>query len=108
MRARYSRTGSCDLLPCLRSSEPVFRLKASAPDRTRTCDARFRKPTLYPLSYGGLSCKLAGQIAVALTVPLHGGYYSTGFTNIFTSLSLRGHEIVTSSGAVVWPTEKGA
>src|SRR5579862_4281538 len=25
----------------------------SAPGRTRTCDARFRKPTLYPLSYGG-------------------------------------------------------
>jgi hypothetical protein len=26
-----------------------------APGRTRTCDARFRKPTLYPLSYGGAS-----------------------------------------------------
>ena len=26
----------------------------SAPGRIRTCDARFRKPTLYPLSYGGL------------------------------------------------------
>ncbi len=25
-----------------------------APGRIRTCDARFRKPTLYPLSYGGL------------------------------------------------------
>jgi hypothetical protein len=24
-----------------------------APGRTRTYDARFRKPTLYPLSYGG-------------------------------------------------------
>lgn len=24
-----------------------------APERTRTSDARFRKPTLYPLSYGG-------------------------------------------------------
>src|SRR5262245_3720358 len=24
----------------------------SAPGRIRTCDARFRKPTLYPLSYG--------------------------------------------------------
>ena len=24
-----------------------------APGRNRTCDARFRKPTLYPLSYGG-------------------------------------------------------
>ncbi len=27
---------------------------AGAPERTRTSDARFRKPTLYPLSYGGL------------------------------------------------------
>ena len=26
---------------------------AGAPERTRTSDARFRKPTLYPLSYGG-------------------------------------------------------
>ena len=24
-----------------------------APGRIRTCDARFRKPTLYPLSYEG-------------------------------------------------------
>src|SRR5437764_10682956 len=26
---------------------------SGAPGRIRTCDARFRKPTLYPLSYGG-------------------------------------------------------
>jgi uncharacterized membrane protein YczE len=32
-----------------RRSELVF---SSAPGRDRTCDARFRKPTLYPLSYG--------------------------------------------------------
>src|SRR6188768_4295422 len=25
----------------------------SAPDRNRTCDLRYRKPALYPLSYGG-------------------------------------------------------
>ena len=25
---------------------------ARGPGRIRTCDARFRKPTLYPLSYG--------------------------------------------------------
>jgi hypothetical protein len=25
----------------------------SAPDTSRTCDQRFRKPLLYPLSYGG-------------------------------------------------------
>ncbi len=28
---------------------------ASALGRIRTCDARFRKPTLYPLSYEGWS-----------------------------------------------------
>ncbi len=27
--------------------------ESGAPERTRTSDARFRKPTLYPLSYGG-------------------------------------------------------
>jgi hypothetical protein len=26
----------------------------SAPGRIRTCDTRFRKPMLYPLSYEGL------------------------------------------------------
>ena len=26
---------------------------AGAPGRDRTCDLRFRKPLLYPLSYGG-------------------------------------------------------
>ena len=25
---------------------------SGGPDRTRTCDLRFRKPLLYPLSYG--------------------------------------------------------
>ena len=36
-------------------SGPVGRqvLRLSAPGRNRTCDARFRKPTLYPLSYEG-------------------------------------------------------
>jgi hypothetical protein len=29
------------------------RKKFGAPGRIRTCDARFRKPTLYPLSYWG-------------------------------------------------------
>ncbi len=32
---------------------PADLLFLGAPGRTRTCDARFRKPTLYPLSYGG-------------------------------------------------------
>ena len=29
-----------------------LRHHTGAPGRIRTCDARFRKPTLYPLSYG--------------------------------------------------------
>ena len=29
------------------------RYSHSAPGRNRTCDLRFRKPLLYPLSYGG-------------------------------------------------------
>jgi hypothetical protein len=32
------------------SADPVV---LGAPGRIRTCDARFRKPTLYPLSYEG-------------------------------------------------------
>ncbi len=31
-------------------------LLLSGPERTRTSDARFRKPTLYPLSYGAVNC----------------------------------------------------
>src|SRR4051812_19606662 len=32
---------------------------ASAPSRIRTCDTRFRKPLLYPLSYGGQCHRVA-------------------------------------------------
>ena len=31
-----------------------FGRDGGAPDRTRTCGTRFRKPLLYPLSYRGL------------------------------------------------------
>jgi hypothetical protein len=31
---------------------PIYQDLRGAPGRIRTCDARFRKPTLYPLSYG--------------------------------------------------------
>ncbi len=30
-----------------------FTTRVSAPGRIRTCDTRFRKPVLYPLSYEG-------------------------------------------------------
>lgn len=37
-----------------KKAEPKLRRSHhGAPERTRTSDARFRKPTLYPLSYGG-------------------------------------------------------
>ena len=37
-----------------------------APGTTRTCDLRFRKPLLYPLSYGGVGWQLGLQLATAL------------------------------------------
>jgi two-component system, NarL family, response regulator DevR len=43
-----------NLLDRARTARGVERLRAwGAPGMIRTCDARFRKPTLYPLSYGG-------------------------------------------------------
>ena len=35
---------------CRSFEHPLF----GAPDRNRTCDLWYRKPTLYPLSYGGV------------------------------------------------------
>ena len=35
------------------TSTTIHQVHCSAPGRDRTCDARFRKPTLYPLSYWG-------------------------------------------------------
>jgi hypothetical protein len=40
----------------------------SAPGRIRTCDTRFRKPVLYPLSYEGGACRKAGR---KLRLPAH-------------------------------------
>jgi hypothetical protein len=39
----------------------VLRHHTCAPGRIRTCDTRFRKPLLYPLSYGGLPGESPGQ-----------------------------------------------
>lgn len=33
---------------------------SDAPGMTRTCDTRFRKPLLYPLSYGGAAQSIRG------------------------------------------------
>ena len=33
--------------------QETFEFSLCAPGRIRTCDTRFRKPVLYPLSYGG-------------------------------------------------------
>ncbi len=35
--------------------------RLGAPDRTRTCDLRYRKPALYPLSYEGKKASLASN-----------------------------------------------
>ena len=40
---------------------------ARGPGRIRTCDARFRKPTLYPLSYG--ADVLCGWATIAEAAP---------------------------------------
>ncbi len=39
--------------------EAASLIHAGAPGKIRTCDTRFRKPLLYPLSYGGGTCGLA-------------------------------------------------
>src|SRR3954452_9083351 len=47
---------------------------ASAPGRIRTCDTRFRKPMLYPLSYGGSSAGAARRgVEQRLAVTRGGG-----------------------------------
>jgi hypothetical protein len=38
-----------------------LRFLLGAPGRNRTCDSRFRKPLLYPLSYEGGLCRKAGR-----------------------------------------------
>ena len=40
----------------------------SAPGRIRTCDTRFRKPVLYPLSYEGVRLKSPGRRAFPAVV----------------------------------------
>ena len=40
---------------------PLTSANARAPGRNRTCDTRFRKPVLYPLSYEGGACMKLGR-----------------------------------------------
>ena len=43
-----------DRIPCVLPAHEAFLLDLrGAPGRIRTCDTRFRKPMLYPLSYEG-------------------------------------------------------
>ena len=37
-----------------------------APGRIRTCDSWYRKPVLYPLSYGGIAPRLTAGLRVTL------------------------------------------
>src|SRR5262245_2272901 len=43
-----------------RTSERVQKRATNTPDRIRTCDPRFRKPVLYPLSYRGILLSISG------------------------------------------------
>ena len=64
---------------CLRADCPVGHSRrgpyAGAPGTTRTCDLRFRKPLLYPLSYGGGGWQLGLQLAIG-----YERYRSSGIT----------------------------
>ena len=52
-----------------RAHVPQFETyNGGAPDRSRTCDLRYRKPALYPLSYGGRSVQLHKLSALARVV----------------------------------------
>lgn len=46
---KYSAAPGCGVFSLLKPG-----VTKSAPDRSRTCDLRYRKPALYPLSYGGM------------------------------------------------------
>ena len=61
-----------------------------APGRIRTCDARFRKPTLYPLSYGGGAGDRGGRTAASPEGgPHRRGRASRPSTTLPTYLPLR-------------------
>jgi hypothetical protein len=52
-RRRTAAHSSTSTILCPRSSANVSGDHLGAPGRNRTCDLRFRKPLLYPLSYEG-------------------------------------------------------
>jgi hypothetical protein len=55
--------------PVLPGRKPlVHPVKGGAPGRNRTCDLRFRKPSLYPLSYGGAPHAFAQRTGPVLRV----------------------------------------
>ena len=45
-------------------AKAIYQDFRGAPGRIRTCDARFRKPTLYPLSYGSGASSLVGPFRI--------------------------------------------
>src|SRR5207302_10128562 len=47
--------------PDAKAFQVIYQIIYGAPGRIRTSDARFRKPTLYPLSYGGLEQLRSGS-----------------------------------------------
>ena len=55
---------------------PDLRKRVGAPGRIRTCDTRFRRAVLYPLSYeGGIArpfCQVSPALAESATTPTAG------------------------------------
>jgi hypothetical protein len=63
-----------------------------APGMIRTCDARFRKPTLYPLSYGGRIITLPSRSLPEPTFPRPRSPVGAGLLN-GTALRARQPEV---------------
>ncbi len=57
---QWDRGAEAELRQTYRTSTET-RHVVCAPGRIRTCDTRFRKPVLYPLSYEGGACRKPGR-----------------------------------------------
>ena len=61
-----------------------------APDRNRTCDLWYRKPTLYPLSYGGIPVETTTARWVPRTSKIAPGAWAPGRSSVRDSVSVSG------------------
>ena len=61
-------------------TQPARRhIVTSTPGRIRTCDRRFRKPLLYPLSYGRIDRRRSGRLAAGAGTPIDPRIRPAGF-----------------------------